>query len=284
MNLHFARLLFSFAPLVGTAFAQTPVSAAPDPVAIVKRSVEVDNRQEELRRDYTYDQLATTKELDSKGQVKKTTSTKTEVIVIGPQRLRLVVERDGKPLPPGDAAKEKARYEKGAQEAAKMSPAETKKRLDDQRRRSEEEREKFQHIPEAFTFTLMGEQELDGRPAWKIRAMPKRNYSGPYAFLLRNIEGTLWVDKADHAWVKFEADTLGTVSFGWLLARIAKGTRMTFESHKINNELWAPSKITIRGDARIALLKSLRIDQEIAFTRYRKFQTDAHVVATEGPQ
>jgi hypothetical protein len=91
----------------------------------------------------------------------------------------------------------------------------------------------------------------------------------------------IWIDKADYAWVKVEADTLGTVSFGWFLARIAKDSRMTFESSKVNDQLWAPSKIAIRANARIALVRAVRLNQEINFSRYRKFQAESRIVSSE---
>lgn len=247
----------------------------------MKRSVAMDNRQDELRREYAYDVLNETRELDDKGGVKKMTSTRTEVVTVGPKRLRLLVAKDGKPLPPAEAKKEREKYEKAAQEVARMSPAERQRRMAEERRRQDEDRAKFQHIPEAFKFTLAGEDVIGGRPAWKIRATPIRSYSGPYAFLMRNMEGMLWIDKADYAWVRVEADTLGTVSFGWFLARIAKDSKMVFESSKVNDQLWAPSKISIRANARIALIKSIRLDQEITFSRYRKFQSDSRIVGSE---
>jgi hypothetical protein len=276
VNLHAAKLIFSVVALAAAAFGQTA-----DPVAIMKRSVSVDNQQDELRRDFTYDVLNESRELDDAGKVKKFTSTKTEVVTLGPKRLRLLVARDGKPLPPAEAKKEREKYEKAAQEVARMSPAEKQRRMAEEHRRMDEDRAKFQHIPDAFKFTLVAEEAINGRPAWKIKATPIGNYSGPYAFLMRNMEGMLWIDKADYAWVKVEADTLGTVSFGWFLARIAKDSKMTFESTKVNDQLWAPSKISIRANARIALIKAIRLNQEITFSRYRKFQADSRIVASD---
>jgi hypothetical protein len=278
MNFHAGKLLFSAVAFAALACAQ------PDAVAIMKRSVAVDNRQDELRRDYTYDLRNELRELDDSGKVKKTTSTTTEVVTIGPKRLRLVVARDGKPLPPAEARKEREKYEKAAQEVARMSPAEKQKQMAAEKRRMDEDRAKFQHIPEAFHFTMAGEEVINGRPAWKIRAQPIRTYSGPYAFVMRNMEGMIWIDKADYAWVKVEADTLGTVSFGWFLARIAKDSKMIFESTKVNDDIWAPSKVMIRANARIALIKAVRISQDLSFSRYRKFQADSRIIAVEEPQ
>src|SRR4051794_33782937 len=113
-----AKFLFCIAVSGALVCGQTP-----DPVDIVKRSVNVDQRNDELRRNYTYDLFSETRELDAAGKPKSIKSTKVEVIALGPKRLRLLVERDGKPLPPAEARKEKERYDRAAQEAARMSPA-----------------------------------------------------------------------------------------------------------------------------------------------------------------
>jgi hypothetical protein len=276
VNLHLATYLFCLA-----GFALPLAGQAPDPVEIMKRSVSADQRNEEIRQAYTYDLFNETRELDAAGKVKSTKSTKVEVVTVAGRRLRLLTERNGKPLPAVEARKEQEKYERAAQEAAKLTPAERQKRIADEKRRNDEEREKFKRIPEAFRFTLMGESVINGRPAWQIHAAPLKTYKGPYAFLLRNMEGTLWIDKADYAWVRVEAETLDTVSFGWFFARIAKGTRLNFESEKVNGEIWAPTRIHFRATARLALLISTRIDQDVVFSRYRRFQTDSRVVAID---
>ena len=53
--------------------------------------------------------------------------------------------------------------------------------------------------------------------------------TGSCAGILRNIEGTLWIDKQDYSWVKFEADVLKPFSIGLFLARVGEGTHLLYE-------------------------------------------------------
>ena len=133
-------------------------------------------------------------------------------------------------------------------------------------------------MPDAFSLRIAAEVNVNGREAWQIEARPRPDYKGPYASLLRNVEGTLWIDKTDYQWVKVEADTLNTISLGFFLARIGRGTRISFENTRVNNEIWVPQRVTLKASARLALLRKLNAEQEVTFSEYRKFQSDSRLV------
>jgi hypothetical protein len=257
---------------------------AQDAREIVRRSVRADNRNDRLARNYTYKVLNVTQNLDSAGRVKATHSTVDEVLYIGGRQYLHPLEKDGKPLPSDEAKKEQAKFDRAAAEASRLSDAGRRKREEEEERSRAKRRERVQYIPDAFDFSLLGETPLNGRDAWQIRAAPRRDYKGPYAFLLRNLEGTIWIDKRDYQWVKVEADTLGTISIGLFLARIGKGTRLSFENFRVNGEIWAAKHISLRASARVGLIKRLNADQELTFSDYRKFQTDSRVVSAEAEQ
>jgi len=259
----------------------SPVPAVDDAVAIVRRSVRADDQGERLRRNYTYNVLNRLTELDSKGKPTKVTSKLDEVLYIGGRRhLRLIAE-DGKPLPPPAEKREQQKLDRAVAEASKLSPEERRRREDETARGNAKSREGFRRIPDAFTFSLEREVVIAGRPAWQIHAKPRPEYRGELDSLFHHIEGTLWIDKADYAWVKVDATTLDTVSIGLFLMRLAPGSRVLLESIKVNDEVWVRKHITVQASARIALLKKLNVDQELVFSDYRKFQSDSRVVSTE---
>ena len=179
-----------------------------DPKEIMRRSLQADNRNEELRRNYTYKVLNVIQELDPSGNTRATHSTLVEILPIGGRSFRHMLEKDGKPLPPEEARKAQQRLDDAVRETNRLSAEERKAQAEKSRARRAKEREDMQHIPEAFDFKLLGESVLNGRAAWQIHASPHRDYKGPNAFLFRHVEGTLWVDKRDYQWVKVEADSL----------------------------------------------------------------------------
>jgi hypothetical protein len=245
---------------------------------IVRRTVGQDMRNESVARNYTYQALNEIRDMDSDGRVKAAHSTLEEVLRIGGRDYFHLLQKDGKPLPPGEAKKEEAKLDRAVKEASALPEEERRKREEERQARRLKNRERLRYIADAFDFTLEREVSLAGRKTWQIRARPRRDYRGPFASLYRNMEGTLWIDQQDYQWVKVEADVLQPVSLGLFLARIGKGTRLSFERSKVNGELWAPVHLELRASARLALLKKINGEQEITFRDYRKFQSDSRLV------
>lgn len=269
--------------LAAVACLAWPVAAADDPLDIVTRSIRVDYRNQQAMRDYTYKILSQTTDVDGTGKTKSVHSELREVVFFGGKPHRRLLAKDGKPLSAGDERREDEKATKAAQEAGKLTPAEVKKREEAAEKDRQKEREEVGDIPRAFNFTLVGEPVLEGRPVWQIRAEPRRDYKGRNGGILRNLHGTLWIDKKDLQWVKVEAESLDTISFGLFLARLAKGAVLTFESQRVNDEVWAPRHVSAVASLRLALLKKMNARQEVTFSDYRKFRTDATVTSVGEP-
>jgi hypothetical protein len=71
---------------------------------------------------------------------------------------------------------------------------------------------------------------------------------------------------------------MDTVSFGWVVARIHKGTRFVYEQTRVNDEVWLPGHLNFKFNARIALFKGYNEEAEQTYRDYRKFRTSARVV------
>jgi hypothetical protein len=254
-------------------------SKPPDPKDIVVKSLAVDNRNQELLNKYTYRMLEVEGASGEKGSKQQTRLY--DVFYVAGERFRQLVERDGQPLPEDEARKVREKLDKATAEAQRMSPEERRKHEADAVRRRSKNRDQRQYIPEAFAFQLLGEDEVNGRMSWKISAEPTGTYRGPHADLLRNMRGTLWIDQKDYEWTKVEAESLGTISFGWFLARLGKGAAISFENQRVNAELWAPRRVSVRASVRIVFVAKATADMEITFTDYKKFQSDSRVVSVE---
>ena len=115
---------------------------------------------------------------------------------------------------------------------------------------------------------------------WVIEAQPKPGYKPKMkrAEILRHLRGKIWVDEADYQWVKAEAEVIDPISFGLGLIKLESGAVLNFEQVRVNEEVWLPSLISVRADARLAYLKKLREELDITYRDYRKFQADSRVV------
>jgi hypothetical protein len=138
----------------------------------------------------------------------------------------------------------------------------------------------LQYLPDAYTFTLLGEDVINGRAAWRIRAEPAPHYNGKYSFLLKNLEGTLWIDKEDHQFVKGDIRAIKGFSIGLFLASIAEGSRLYFENIRLSDGLWVSHRAGFEGSARV-LIRHIRQNEDLQFSDFRKFQTDSRMVPAE---
>jgi hypothetical protein len=264
--------------------AGVPLFCAESARDIVTRSVKLDFRNQDVLRDYTFNILSHSTEFDNSGGVKAVHSRLEEVLYFGGKPHNRLIAKDGKPLAPAEEKKEQAKATSAALEASKLSADEVKKREEVARRERLRKRDEQWDIPNAFNFTIVGEPLLNGRPVWQITAEPRPDYKGRNGGILHNLRATFWIDQKDFQWVRVEAETLDTISFGLFIARIAKGAVLTFEAQRINDEVWAPSRVYVKGAARLALVKKLNVEENMTFSDYKKFRTDATITSIADPK
>ena len=258
---------------------------AQDPRSLVVRAIAADDHSDRLARDYTYKVRDEIRDLDADGHVKAVHSTVDEVLYIGGKQYFRPLEKDGKPIDAVQSRKEQAKLDRAVAEASRLTEAERNKRLGEAERERAKRRAEFKDIPDAYDFKLVGETMIDGRGAYEIEARPRADYRGQLRGILHSLEGTLWIDKQDFIWVKFEAEVLKPFSLGWFLARVGEGTHLSYEMMRVGaagkDELWVPKDISLKASARLGLLKKVNVEQEITFSEYRKFQTDSRVISGE---
>ncbi len=262
--------------MLAAAFAIWPVLAQ-DPLEIVRRSLDRDTDNFERLKNYTYQQREENREFDPHGKLKKTESETTEVLIMAGRPYERVIARDDKALSEKDARKEQ---EKMDRELARRQNLSEKEQAKIEKERAEK-RKFLRELPDAFSFRLVGQEEISGKPAWVIDAEPRRDFH-PKEFnarMLHKVRGKIWVDQGEYQWVKVEGEVLDTLSFGLALFRLAAGGRMSFEQTRVNDEVWLPAHIHIRADARLAYVKKVRAEIDITYRDYKKFQADSRLVA-----
>jgi hypothetical protein len=262
-------------------FAASISLAGQDAAEIVRRSVQADQQTLEKAKDYTYEETAIERDLDASGRVKSTDSKTFDVLILYGRPFRKLIAKNGRPLPRQDQAREDARLQKAMDERKRESEGQIAKRQREREKEQSEFRKVAAEIPVACKLTLAGEEQISGRPAYVIQVEPKTGFkpATSQARFLSKMRGKLWIDKSDYHWAKVEAEPTDTISFGLVIARLSPGTRIEIEQVRINDEIWAPSRIKVKLDARLALLKKYRKEIDVSYTGYRKFKTDSRVVA-----
>jgi len=244
---------------------------------VAEKDIENDQRQ----RDYTYIEREVQNNLDGKGN-KKSTEIKTyEILEIYGEQVERLIAKDDKPLSDKDAAKEEEKIQKII-DKRKNESEEARKKREEKEAKDREDGRKFVHeIADAYNFKLVSTELVGGREAWVIDGEPRSGYE-PHmkdAKFLPKFHGRVWIDKADLQLAKMDLETLDTISFGLVLARLHKGTRVTMEQTRVNEEVWLPKQVNFKLSARVALLKGYNIDGEQTYRDYKKFRTSSKIVS-----
>lgn len=70
---------------------------------------------------------------------------------------------------------------------------------------------------------------------------------------------------------------IDTVSWGLFLARFHKGSRISIELTRVNDEVWLPKSVSLKLSARLALVKSFNVSENVSYRDYKKFRSDIKI-------
>jgi hypothetical protein len=163
-----------------------------------------------------------------------------------------------------DIRKQKERLDRLERE----TPEQRAERL---RREEEENTALVREVPKAFDFQLVGEEAVNGRPAYVLQATPHPGYQGQgrYGKMLSKVEGKFWVDKQDLAWIKVDGQVTQPFSMGLFLVRLLRGSEIKMEQTRVDEGIWMPERVEVRVAAKIFFVKSLVIDRVLTYSEYR---------------
>jgi hypothetical protein len=190
-----------------------------------------------------------------------------------------LVERNGQPPSVEEERKQKEELDKLKRE----TPEQRAERI---RKQEEENASLVREVPKAFDFQLVGEEAVNGRPAYVIQATPHSGYQarGKYGKMLSKVEGKLWVDKQDLGWIKVDGQVIEPFSMGLFLVRLLQGSEIKMEQTRVNDRIWMPERVEVRAAAKIFFVKSLAIERVLTYSEYRQLQTDCPPLELRSPE
>lgn len=246
----------------------------------MRRSVEADHQNWEHAQNYTCQQREVVKHLDKHGEVKSTEVRTHDLNFYYGELYSKLIEVDDKPLSQAEQKKEDEKLEKFLAKRRSESEVERTKRLAKDKKRREEGRAFLREMVNAYDFTLLGEERVGEAEAYVIEATPRKDFhpTQPHGEILSKVKGKLWIEKRDYNWVKAEAESIDTISFGLFLVRIHKGARLSFQQLHLNDEVWLMRRFYINGGARVALFKNEAMEEEDTFSNYKKFAASTRIL------
>jgi hypothetical protein len=236
---------------------------------IVESSIAATQRSWQRRFQYTYMERDEDRRLDSEGRVKSEEVDVSRMILVNGVPFEQLVERNGQPP---SAAEERKQQEK----LDKLKRETPEQRAEGLHKEEAETASLVREIPKAFDFQLVGEEAVNGRPAYVLQATPHPGYQaqGRYGKMFSKLEGKLWVDKQDLGWIKADGQVIQPFSVGLFLARVLRGSHITMEQTRVDEGSWVPEHVQIRAAAKIFFIKSLVIDRGLSYSEYRLAEAD----------
>jgi hypothetical protein len=269
------------APAESVTSGNAAVTLSADQIKdLIRQAAQNDAENDKKQRNYTYLQRQEEHRLNGKGEPQSTETKTFEVMMLYSGQVLRLIEKDDKPLSEKDAAKEEQKIQKILDKRKNETEDQRKKRLAMEERSREEDRQFVREVTDAYNFRFAGIDDLEGRPTYVIDAEPRPGFEPQRkeAKYLPKFRFRVWIDKAESQWVKLDAECIDTVSFGWFVARIHKGSRLMIEQTRINDEAWLPKHMAVKVDVRLALLKNYNVEQDVTFRDYKKFHTDTKIV------
>ena len=258
---------------------KTEIKCDADPKELIRTSSEKDTQNRVRERNYTYIERQETHELAGDGSVKKTEVRTYEHFVIYGTPVQRLIAKDDKPLDEKEARKEEERIQKVIDKHKGESEEDRRKneaKLDKER---EEERKVNHELVDAFDYKLMPEVEIDGRTACVYEFTPKLGYQPKEKetkYLVKT-KGHAWIDKRELQMIKLEAEFIDSVSWGWFLAKLSKGSRVDVEQVKVNDDVWLPKHVAVKVDAKFLVFKHFNMDIDITYKDYKKFNASSKI-------
>jgi len=247
---------------------------------LIRKAADNDTENDKKLRNYTYVERDEQHKLDGKGEVKSTEIKTYDVMEIYGEQVQKLIAKDDKPLSEKDAQKEDEKIQKLIDKRKDESAEDRKKRLEKEEKSREEDRQFVREVADAYNYKFVGVETIDGRGNYVIDGEPRPGYE-PHlkqAKILPKFRYRAWIDKDETQWKKVDIECIDTVSWGWFIARVHKGSRIVIEQTRVNDEVWLPQHTSMKLDARIALLKEFNIDLDMGYRDYKKFRTETKII------
>jgi hypothetical protein len=271
----FLMALFTIILMLGCS-AQAQQAAAkplPDFHQLMKEVHEHQKHLDKVRENYTFTSTQTTEDIDSKNHVTKTETREVETFYVNGHEIGRLVKKDGKPLDESEQKKETERVTKAVEKAQQP----------DKQKKQEEQEITVSHILELMEVRNPRRELYRGRATIVFDFVGRKDQKthGMAEDLSKKLQGTIWVDEADHEVAHMDVTINDNFHVaGGLVANIEKGSNFHFDQAPVNGEIWFPTRGEGTFALRLFLVKGIRqhfIGRFYGFQRY-------HVAAEQGKE
>lgn len=275
-NASIARGEFNF-PVVSGA-------PLPDIPQLLKELQANEERVERILEDYSFTQKSTSRELGKDGVLREKESETIQLSFYKGNRLRRVIERNGKILSEKEQAEEDKNVQKRVAEIEKdLAKKEAKKdsESNDESGPPDENSRRISiaEVLRASQLVNPRRERFRGREVvvFDFEPNPNFDFKNAKSFLkfFGKTAGAMWIDEQDKQVVRLEAMLFDNFKIGGgFLANLKKGASFALEQERVNDEIWLPSVADINLSVKVLLVKGINVNQIVRSYDYRKFKTE----------
>ncbi|MDX2034297.1 MAG: hypothetical protein SF339_26720 [Blastocatellia bacterium] len=269
----------------------------PDIAALMQEVKQNEEKVDEILEKYTFTQTQTTREIDSNGQIRDKESETFEMTFYKGNRIRRLIEKNGKPLTPDQEADETKRIEKRVRDIEKREAEKAKKAQKQAEREVAQENsgppddDRGQRI--SIADVLRASNLINPRRerfrdrdviVFDFEPLPGYKPQKSYEKFFGKTAGAIWVDANDKQVARVEARLIDSYKVGGgLLASLKEGATFVLEQDHINNEIWLPSRADINLGVRVLLVKGINVNSVVTYGNYKRFNVESEKEKLKDP-
>ncbi len=234
-----------------------------------------------ILENYSYTQKIISRELGKDGVLRETESETFQLSFYKGNRIRRMVEKNGKPLSENDQKDEDKNVQKRVAEIEKeIAKREAKAaKSEDETAENENRRISTAELLRASNLINPRRERFRGREVlvFDFEPNPNFDFKNAKSFLkfFGKVGGVMWVDEKDKQIARIEAVLFDSFKIGGgLLANLKKGASFTLEQERVNDEIWLPSSADINLSVKVLLVKGINVNQVIKSFNYRRFNSE----------
>jgi hypothetical protein len=230
-----------------------------------------------LASDWAADPTYSSVERDETQNGKEVTSKTFQVLMIDGSDYHLPLAENDQPLPPDRQKAELAKLRSEVQRRQSESQADRQARIDEWKKRRDEDGELLLDFSSALTFQFLREETKDGHTAYVLAGTPKKGLkpttrSGK---VLAGIKGTAWVEKDQMHPMRVECLVVTPVPVFGPLAHVLPGTRIEIEMTPVSESTWLIDEVSMQLKvSKLGLFKSAQMTR----STYKQYRPNSEVL------
>ncbi|CAA9418352.1 MAG: hypothetical protein AVDCRST_MAG74-3073 [uncultured Pyrinomonadaceae bacterium] len=255
----------------------------PDIPSLLKELQANEDRIEAILEDYSFTQKSTSRELGKDGVLHEKESETFQLSFYKGNRIRRLIEKNGKSLSEKEQADEDKNVQKRvaeiekeiAKKEARAAVAQTKTGTPDEDNR----RISIAEVLRASRLVNPRRERFRGRDVvvFDFEPNPDFDFKNAKSFLkfFGKTAGVMWIDEKDKQVARLEAVLFDNFKIGGgFLANLKKGASFALEQERVGDEIWLPSVADVNLSVKVLLVKGINVNQIVKSYDYRKFKTE----------